>query len=89
MDWGLGYEFSQPCLKQTHSAKYSQSGAEPIATFNDDNVNIDAIAGKISMDPVLTAKVLRLGNPPTTGFHVPSAPPTMPPVLLGFPPCAP
>jgi len=35
---------------------------ELITTFNDENVDIEKIADKIAMDPVLTAKVLRLAN---------------------------
>lgn len=35
---------------------------ELIDTFNQEDVNIEEIADKIAMDPVLTAKVLRLAN---------------------------
>lgn len=35
---------------------------ELIETFNQEEVNMDEIAEKIAMDPVLTAKVLRLAN---------------------------
>jgi HD-like signal output (HDOD) protein len=57
---------------------------ELIATFNDDNFNMEDIAQKISMDPVLTAKVLRLANCAHYGTNRTVASAADAAVILGF-----
>ncbi|MCP5325032.1 MAG: HDOD domain-containing protein [Oceanospirillaceae bacterium] len=72
-------------FEQTHTLpNIPKVVQELIATFNDDNVNIDAIAGKISMDPVLTAKVLRLANSAHYGVSRTISTTNDASVLLGF-----
>ena len=57
---------------------------ELIETFNQEDFDMDAIASKISMDPVLTAKVLRLANSAHYGVSRSVASTSDAAVLLGF-----
>jgi HD-like signal output (HDOD) protein len=57
---------------------------ELIITFNDENFNMEDIAQKISMDPVLTAKVLRLANCAHYGASRTVASTSDAVVILGF-----
>jgi HD-like signal output (HDOD) protein len=57
---------------------------ELIITFNDENFNMEDIAQKISMDPVLTAKVLRLANCAHYGASRTVASTSDAAVILGF-----
>lgn len=57
---------------------------ELINTFNQTDLDMDEVAGKISMDPVLTAKVLRLANSAHYGVSRTIASTADASVLLGF-----
>ncbi|MFY0700797.1 MAG: HDOD domain-containing protein [Bermanella sp.] len=57
---------------------------ELIETFNQSDFNMDEIAKKISLDPVLTAKVLRLANCAHYGVSRTVSSTTDASVLLGF-----
>lgn len=57
---------------------------ELISTFNSDDFDMDEVAGKISMDPVLTAKVLRLANSAHYGVSKTVSSTADASVLLGF-----
>ena len=57
---------------------------ELIDTFNQTDFDMDEVAGKISMDPVLTAKVLRLANSAHYGVSRTVASTADASVLLGF-----
>jgi HD-like signal output (HDOD) protein len=72
-------------FEQTHSLpNIPKVVQELIATFNDENFNMEDIAQKISMDPVLTAKVLRLANSAHYGASRTVASTSDASVLLGF-----
>ena len=57
---------------------------ELIVTFNEEEVDMEAIASKIAMDPVLTAKVLRLANSAHYGVSKTISSTADASVLLGF-----
>lgn len=57
---------------------------ELIESFNDENVNTEAIANKISADQVLTAKVLRAANSAHYGGHRKVASVNDAVLILGF-----
>ena len=57
---------------------------ELIDTFNQEDVDMEVIAEKIAMDPVLTAKVLRLANSAHYGVSKTVATTQDASVLLGF-----
>ncbi len=57
---------------------------ELITTFNDENIDIEKVADKIAMDPVLTAKVLRLANSAHYGVSKTVSSIREASVLLGF-----
>ncbi|WP_396588898.1 HDOD domain-containing protein [Bermanella sp. R86510] len=57
---------------------------ELIETFNQDNIDMDMLATKISMDPVLTAKVLRLANSVHYGVSRTIASMSEASIVLGF-----
>lgn len=72
-------------FEQTHNLpNIPKVVQELIDTFNQEDVNVDAIAGKISLDPVLTAKVLRLANSAHYGVSRSISTTTDASVLLGF-----
>ena len=72
-------------FEQTHNLpNIPKVVQELIDTFNSDDFDMDEIAGKISMDPVLTAKVLRLANSAHYGVSRTVASTADASVLLGF-----
>lgn len=72
-------------FEQTHNLpNIPKVVQELIATFNSEDFNMEEIAQKISMDPVLTAKVLRLANSAHYGASRTVASTSDASVLLGF-----
>ena len=72
-------------FEQTHNLpNIPKVVQELIATFDSDDFNMEEIAQKISMDPVLTAKVLRLANSAHYGASRTVASTSDASVLLGF-----
>lgn len=72
-------------FEQTHNLpNIPKVVQELITTFNSDDFDMDEIASKISMDPVLTAKVLRLANSAHYGVSRTVASTSDASVLLGF-----
>jgi len=72
-------------FEQTHNLpNIPKVVQELIATFNSDEFDMEEIAQKISMDPVLTAKVLRLANSAHYGASRTVASASDASVLLGF-----
>ena len=72
-------------FEQTHNLpNIPKVVQELIDTFNSEDFDMDEIAGKISMDPVLTAKVLRLANSAHYGVSRTVASTADASVLLGF-----
>ncbi len=71
-------------FEQTHNLpNIPKVVQELIETFNQEDVDMDKIANKIGMDPVLTAKVLRLANSAHYGVSRSVASTTDASVLLG------
>lgn len=72
-------------FEQTHNLpNIPKVVQELISTFNSDDFSMEDIAQKISMDPVLTAKVLRLANSAHYGASRTVASTSDASVLLGF-----
>lgn len=72
-------------FEQTHNLpNIPKVVQELIDTFNSEDFDMDEIASKISMDPVLTAKVLRLANSAHYGVSRTVASTADASVLLGF-----
>lgn len=72
-------------FEQTHNLpNIPKVVQELIATFNSEDFNMEEIAQKISMDPVLTAKVLRLANSAHYGASRTVSSTSDAAVLLGF-----
>lgn len=72
-------------FEQTHNLpNIPKVVQELIETFNSDDFNMEDIAQKISMDPVLTAKVLRLANSAHYGASRTVSSTSDASVLLGF-----
>jgi HD-like signal output (HDOD) protein len=72
-------------FEQTHNLpNIPKVVQELISTFNSEDFNMEEIAQKISMDPVLTAKVLRLANSAHYGASRTVASMSDATVLLGF-----
>jgi HD-like signal output (HDOD) protein len=72
-------------FEQTHNLpNIPKVVQELISTFNQEDVDMDEIANKISLDPVLTAKVLRLANSAHYGVSRSVASTSDASVLLGF-----
>ncbi len=72
-------------FEQTHNLpNIPKIVQELIETFNQEDFDMDEIANKISLDPVLTAKVLRLANSAHYGVSRSVASTADASVLLGF-----
>ena len=72
-------------FEQTHNLpNIPKIVQELIETFNQEDFDMDEIANKISLDPVLTAKVLRLANSAHYGVSRSIASTADASVLLGF-----
>jgi HD-like signal output (HDOD) protein len=72
-------------FEQTHNLpNIPKVVQELISTFNQEEFDMDEIANKISLDPVLTAKVLRLANSAHYGVSRSVASTSDASVLLGF-----